>query len=182
MPDPSATIVIRPVTSSDVPAITAIYAEAVLHGCATFEITPPSEAEMTERIAKVEAVGFPWVVAEDAGHILGYAYLAPYRPRPAYRFTAEDSIYMDPSAQGRGVGRRLLEELLRQGADLGLRRVIAVIGDAANAASIGLHAACGFHPAGVLPSTGWKHGRWLDSILMQKALGDGNETPPVERT
>lgn len=181
MPEPSSAFVIRPVAPSDVPAITAIYAEAVLHGCATFELTPPSEVEMNERIAKVDALGFPWLVAEDGGRVLGYAYLAPYRPRPAYRFTAEDSIYVDPATHGRGIGRRLLEELLRRGTDLGLRRIVAVIGDSANAGSIALHAACGFHPAGVLPSTGWKHGRWLDSVLMQIPLGEGDASPPVER-
>ena len=175
-------VVVRPVAPADVPAVTAIYEEAVLHGCATFELSPPSATEMAGRIAKIEDAGFPWLVAEVDGRILGYAYYGAYRPRPAYRFTVEDSIYVDPAAHGRGIGRRLLEALLADATRIGIRQMVAVIGDSANAASVGLHAACGFHPVGIQAATGWKHGRWLDTVLMQIALGDGDTTPPVDRS
>lgn len=178
----TAPVVVRPVAPADVPAITAIYEEAVLHGCATFELTPPSEEDMAERIARIEDAGFPWLVAEADGRILGYAYYGAYRPRPAYRFTVEDSIYVDPAAHGRGIGRRLLDALLTHATRIGIRQMVAVIGDSANAASVGLHAACGFYAVGVQPATGWKHGRWLDTVLMQIALGDGDTTPPVDRS
>ena len=179
---PAAGLLVRPVTAADVPAVTAVYTEAVLNGTATFELTPPDETEMAARIAHVGELGFPWLVAEEAGRILGYAYFNWYRTRPAYRFLVEDSIYVDPAAHGRGVGRALLAALLERAHALGLRQMIAVIGDGANAASIGLHAALGFHHIGRIEASGWKHGRWLDTVLMQIALGDGGATPPVDRT
>jgi phosphinothricin acetyltransferase len=166
---------IRPVTTADLPAVRAIYADAVLTGCASFEIDPPDAAEMASRLAKIRDAGLPWFVAEIDGRVLGYAYAGVYRPRPAYRFTVENSVYFDPTAKGRGLGRALLAALIEATTALGYRQMLAVIGDSANAASIGLHTALGFEPAGVFRSVGWKHGRWLDSVLMQRALGDGDE-------
>ena len=168
---------IRPSAAADVPAMTAIYAEAVIHGSATFELDPPDAAEIARRREDVLAKGLPWLVAERGGEVLGYAYGAPFRPRPAYRFCLEDSIYLDPAAHGQGVGRLLLAELLSQCEARGARQMLAVIGDSANAASIGVHRACGFDHAGVLHAAGWKFGRWIDVVLMQRALGEGRSTP-----
>lgn len=179
MPEP--TVLIRPATPADVPRFVAIYADAVLNGCASFELEPPDVAEMTARLAKIVEAGMPWLVAEVDGRVEGYAYAGAYRPRPAYRNTVENSVYVDPAAKGHGLGRRLLEALIDATTALGFRQMIAVIGDSANAASIGLHTALGFEPAGVLRSVGWKHGRWLDSVLMQRPLGDGDATPPGGR-
>ena len=176
----SETAVIRPATFDDVPRLAAIYADAVLHGCASFELEPPDRAEMAARLAKIRDAGLPWFVAEVDGQVMGYAYAGAYRPRPAYRFTVENSVYVDPAAKGRGLGRRLLATLIEATTALGFRRMLAVIGDSGNAASIGLHAALGFTHAGLLPSVGWKHGRWLDSVLMQLPLGPGDTTPPDE--
>lgn len=176
----SETAVIRPATLDDVPRLAAIYADAVLHGCASFELEPPDLAEMAARLAKIRDAGLPWFVAEVDGQVMGYAYAGAYRPRPAYRFTVENSVYVDPAAKGRGLGRRLLAALIEATTALGFRRMLAVIGDSGNAASIGLHAALGFTHAGLLPSVGWKHGRWLDSVLMQLPLGPGDTTPPDE--
>jgi len=170
-------LLIRPSAASDMPAVTAIYAEAVLHGSATFELEPPDEAEMARRRDDVLAKGLPWLVAEQGGRILGYAYAAPFRPRPAYRFCLEDSIYLDPASHGQGVGRLLLAELLAQCEARGARQMLAVIGDSANAASIGVHRACGFDHGGVLHAAGWKFGRWIDVVLMQRSLGEGRSTP-----
>lgn len=178
MTDPSP--VIRPATPADLPAVRAIYADAVLSGCASFELEPPDAAEMAARYDKILSAGLPWLVAEVDGRVLGYAYAGPYRPRPAYRFTVENSVYVAPDAKGRGLGRRLLDELIAAVAALGYRQMIAVIGDSANAASIALHAAAGFDRAGLLRSVGWKHGRWLDSVLMQRDLGSGDTDPPSE--
>ena len=173
---------LRAATPDDLPTITAIYAEAVLHGSASFELTPPTEAEMGQRMEAIVAGGFPYLVATLDGAILGYAYAGPYRTRPAYRFTVEDSIYLDPSARGRGVGKRLLAALIAACEARGDRQMIAVIGDSANQGSIRLHRSAGFEPAGLLKSVGWKHGRWIDSVLMQRALGVGDgEAPPVGR-
>lgn len=176
----SETAVIRPATLDDVPRLAAIYADAVLHGCASFELEPPDQAEMAARLAKIRDAGLPWFVAEVDGQVMGYAYAGAYRPRPAYRFTVENSVYVDPAAKGRGLGRRLLAAVIEATTALGFRRMLAVIGDSGNAASIGLHAALGFTHAGLLPSVGWKHGRWLDSVLMQLPLGPGDTTPPDE--
>ena len=171
---------IRPAVTADIPAIRAIYADAVLNGCASFELDPPDETEMTARMAKIRDAGLPWFVAEVDGRVLGYAYAGAYRPRPAYRFTVENSVYVDPAAKGRGLGRALLAALIETTTAMGYRQMLAVIGDSGNAASIGLHAALGFTHAGLLRSVGWKHGRWLDSVLMQRPLGDGDATPPAQ--
>ena len=169
---------IRDSVRDDVPAMRAIYAHAVETGVASFELEAPDEAEMTRRRESVLAGGYPHIVAEDAGRVLGYAYAGPYRPRPAYRFTVENSIYVAADAQRRGVGRALLPALIERCEVAGFRLMVAVIGDSANFASISLHAAFGFAHAGLLPNVGWKHGRWLDSVLMTRALGAGATRPP----
>jgi phosphinothricin acetyltransferase len=160
------------------PAITAIYRHHVLEGAATFETVPPDEAEMARRRMDVLARGLPYVVAEIDGVLAGYAYAAPYRPRAAYRYTVEDSVYVVPSMPRRGAGRALLETIVAACAARHYRQMVAVIGDSANAASIGLHAACGFERVGLLPGVGFKFGRWVDSVLMQRALGAGAGTLP----
>ena len=164
---------IRAAEPRDLAAITRIYAHAVIHGTASFETEPPDEAEMARRQALLSAGGHPFLVAELAGAIVGYAYAGPYRPRPAYRFTVEDSIYIAPDAQRRGIGRALLERLLDEAATRGFRQMIAVIGDSAQTPSIALHAAFGFRHIGTLTAVGFKFGRWLDSVLMQRTLGKG---------
>jgi phosphinothricin acetyltransferase len=174
MPAPA----IRPATPSDIPTITRIYAHAVRTGTASFEIEPPDEAEMARRYDALRAGGHPYLVAEIAGAIAGYAYAGPYRTRPAYRFTVEDSVYVAPEAQRRGVGRDLLTQLVAEAEALGFRQMIAVIGDSAQAASIALHEAAGFRLVGTFAAVGFKFGRWLDTVLMQRALGDGSETTP----
>ena len=171
---------IRASTESDIPAITAIYRHHVLHGTGTFEIDPPSEQDMTARRADVLARGLPYLVAEgDDGRILGFSYANWFKPRPAYRFSAEDSIYVADSARGQGVGRLLLQALCDQAQAAGVRKLLAVIGDSANAGSIGVHRAAGFGEIGVMRSMGWKFDRWLDIVLMEKTLGEGDTTPPV---
>lgn len=172
---------IRPSLAADLPAITAIYAHHVQHGTGTFELEPPDEAEMARRHADVTGKGLPWLVADEAGSVLGYAYANHFRPRRAYRFCLEDSIYLAPTAQGRGVGRLLLAELMARCEALGARQMLAVIGDAANAGSVGVHRALGFEHTGVLKAAGWKFDRWLDVILMQKAMGTGATDAPVDR-
>ena len=174
----ASSLPIRPAADADLAQITSIYADAVLHGTATFEIVPPDETEMQARRAALLAGGYPYLVAEDGGRVLGYAYAGPYRTRPAYRSTVEDSIYVAPGAQGRGVGRALLARLLEESRARGFRQMVAVIGDSQNAASIGVHRALGFDLVGVFKDVGYKHGRWLDSVLMQKPLGTGAATPP----
>lgn len=169
---------IRPSRDQDLPAVTAIYAHHVLHGTGTFETAPPTEAEMTARRADVLAKGLPYLVAEQDGQVLGFAYCQWFKPRPAYRFSAEDSIYLHPQACGRGVGRLLLGALAEQAQAAGLRKLIAVIGDSGNAGSIGVHRALGFTPAGTIRDCGWKFGRWLDIVLMEKTLGEGASTAP----
>ncbi len=170
---------IRPSTDADLDAITRIYAHHVLHGTGTFETTPPSAAEMATRRADVIAKGLPWLVAEnDSGAVVGFAYGNWFKPRPAYRFSVEDSIYMAPEASGKGLGRALLAELMTALERAGVRRVMAVIGDSANAASIGLHRELGFEPAGTIPACGWKLGRWLDIVFMQRSLGPGDSSAP----
>lgn len=163
------------------PAITAIYAHFVLHGSGTFEEIPPSLQEMTARRARVLAEGLPHLVAELDGAVAGYAYATIYRSRSAYRFTAEDSIYVHHERAGSGIGSALLGELIDRCEALGCRQMIAVIGDSENRASIGLHEKFGFRPAGELRSVGYKFGRWIDTVRMQRALGAGDSTPPAER-
>ncbi len=171
---------IRPSTEADLPAITRIYAHHVLHGTGTFETTPPTLEEMAGRRADVLGKGLPWLVAEEAGEVIGYAYGNWFKPRPAYRFSVEDSIYLAPEAAGKGLGRALLAELLATLERSGIRKVMAVIGDAANAGSIGVHTALGFQHVGVVKACGWKFGRWLDIVLMEKPLGLADSCPPEE--
>jgi phosphinothricin acetyltransferase len=173
------TLLIRPSTEADLPAIARIYGHAVLHGTGTFELEAPDSAEMGKRREAVLANGLPWLVAEQCGVVLGYAYASLFRPRRAYRFCLEDSIYLDEAARGHGVGRILLAELLAQCEAGGARQMLAVIGDSANAGSIGVHRACGFEHCGRFEAAGWKFGRWLDVVLMQRALGEGGSTEPV---
>jgi L-amino acid N-acyltransferase YncA len=162
----------------DLPAIQAIYAHHVLHGLASFEEAPPSVQELERRYHDVIGRGLPYIVAETGGAVGGYGYCSPYRARSAYRYALEDSIYIRHDMTGRGIGKRLLEELIRRCEGLGYRQVIAVIGDSANAASIGVHAACGFVRVGTLRSVGFKFGRWVDSVFMQRPLGPGDATKP----
>ena len=170
---------VREAASEDIAAIARIYDHHVLTGLASFEDEPPGEDEMRRRFADVRARGLPWLVARDAdGAILGYAYVAPYRLRTAYRYTLEDSIYLTPEAQRRGIGRALLGALVARATALGYRQMVAVIGDSANASSIALHDRLGFRRVGLLPATGFKFGRWIDSVLMQRELGEGAATPP----
>jgi phosphinothricin acetyltransferase len=171
-------VLIRPAEEGDAAALAAIYGHHVLHGFGTFEEVPPPPAEMDQRRRAVVAHGLPYLVAEEADRVLGYAYAAPFRARAAYRYTAEDSIYIAPEAIGQGVGRALLSAVLAACEAMGLRQVVAVIGDSGNAASIGLHRALGFEPAGVGKSVGYKHGRWVDIVWMQKPLNGGDATQP----
>ncbi len=174
-------MMIRPAEATDVAAIAAIYRHHVLHGSASFETEPPSIEEMEQRRAALEAGGYPYLVAEDGDVILGYAYAGPYRPRAAYRNTVENSIYLRPDAAGRGLGGTLLAALIAEAEARGFRQMVAVVGDSANVASVRLHERHGFRLAGVLRSVGHKHGRWLDSVLLQRALGAGDEADPVRR-
>jgi L-amino acid N-acyltransferase YncA len=169
---------IRASAEADLPQITAIYAHHVLHGTGTFETEPPSEADMAARRADVLAKGLPHLVAEQEGEILGFAYCNWFKPRPAYRFSAEDSIYVADAARGQGVGRLLLDALGEAAEAVGVRKLMAVIGDSANAGSIGVHRAAGFTEVGVMHSVGWKFGAWRDIVLMEKALGAGDTTSP----
>ncbi|MGE0151741.1 MAG: N-acetyltransferase family protein [Reyranellaceae bacterium] len=169
---------LRDVVEADIAQIQSIYSHHVLHGAASFEEVPPDLAEMSARFAALKARNMPYVAAVEDGRILGYAYAGPYRPRSAYRFTVEDSIYLAPDAAGRGLGRTLLAEIIARSTALGMRQMIAVIGDSANVASIGLHRALGFEMIGTFPAIGFKFGRWIDSVLMQRALGDGQATLP----
>ncbi|HNW01028.1 MAG TPA: N-acetyltransferase family protein [Burkholderiaceae bacterium] len=168
---------IRPSRDEDIAAITAIYAHHVLNGTGTFEIDPPSVADMTSRRADVLSKGLPYIVAEEAGQVIGYAYCTWFKPRPAYRFSAEDSIYLAPGVHGKGIGRALLAELAAQAERVGIRKLIAVIGDSSNAGSVGVHRSLGFEHVGILKSCGWKFDQWLDVVLMEKALGQGDSTP-----
>ena len=170
-------VVIRPSRADDLDAVTAIYAWNVEHGTGTFEIEAPDRAEMERRRSEVLAKGLPWIVLESTGQIAGYAYANPFRPRPAYRFCVEDSVYLAPEAVGRGFGRLLLAELLARCEAAGARQMLAVIGDSANAGSIGVHRALGFAPVGTMKAAGWKFDRWLDVVVMQKSLGLGASAP-----
>ena len=170
---------IRPAKITDIPAITRIYAQAVEHGTASFELTPPGQAEMTRRLHDLTTKGFPYLVAEIDGVLAGYAYAGLYRSRPAYRLTVEDSVYIAPDLQRRGIGRALLAALIDAAEVRGFRQMIAVNGDPTKqAASIGLHEALGFRHVGMLENVGFKQGRWLDSLLMQRELGNGAKSVP----
>jgi L-amino acid N-acyltransferase YncA len=172
------TFSIRDATDADLPAITEIYRDSVLNGTASYEIAPPDLAEMALRKGGIVSKGYPYIAAEAAdGTLLGYAYASAFRTRPAYRWLVEDSIYLSPEARGRGVGKALLRELLARCEALGFRQMVAVIGGA-SPASVAVHASLGFEMTGVLKGTGFKHGKWLDTVLMQVALGDGKQTDP----
>ena len=178
----SGDVAIRPATHADLQSITDIYAHAVLHGTASYEYEPPSSAEMTARFDMLKAGGFPYVVADAEGAVTGYAYAGPFRTRAAYRFTIEDSIYLAAAAQGRGLGRRLLQRLIEESIALGFRQMVAVIGDAAvNTASVRLHAGAGFRNCGRIEGSGFKFGRWCDTQLMQLSLNAGSSPAPPER-
>ncbi|MBU8545026.1 MULTISPECIES: GNAT family N-acetyltransferase [Roseomonadaceae] len=171
--------ILRDSRPDDVPALTAIYAHWVKHGLASFETTPPDAAEMARRRAAVLDAGYPHLVAlDEAGRLLGYAYASAYRPRPAYRFAVENSVYVAPDAGRGGAGSALLAALIDRCTEAGFRLMVAVIGDSANAPSIGLHRRAGFTHAGLIPAVGWKHGRWVDSVLMTRPLGEGAGTAP----
>lgn len=172
-------MIVRASTEDDATALAAIYGHHVLHGFGTFEEIPPSAEEMAGRRAAIVERGLPYLVAEDAGKVLGFAYAGPFRPRAAYRYTVEDSVYIAPDAMGRGVGKAVLSEVLAACEAFGVRQVIAVIGDSGNAGSIGLHTALGFAPAGVGKGFGWKHGRWVDVVWMQKSLNGGDADAPT---
>ncbi|WP_112661828.1 GNAT family N-acetyltransferase [Microvirga flavescens] len=171
-------LLIRPSRDSDIPAITAIYAHAVTHGTASFEFDPPDAAEMTRRRATLLEGGYPYLVAERDGAILGYAYAGPYRPRLAYRATVEDSIYVAEEARRQGVGRKLLEALISECEAQDFRLMVAVIGDEESHGSIGVHKSLGFEHVGIFKGIGYKHGRWLSTVLMQRPLGPGVSQPP----
>jgi len=180
---------LRPAVLADLPAIQRIYAHHVLHGFASFEEIPPDVTELTRRWSAIVEAGLPYFCAVDGAveaggseggaPLLGYAYAGPYRPRSAYRFCVEDSIYVAPGATGRGIGRALLEALIARCGEIGKRQMIAVIGDSANRPSIELHRSCGFRPVGTFEAIGFKHGRWVDSVLMQRPLGAGAESLPL---
>jgi L-amino acid N-acyltransferase YncA len=170
---------LRPAVEADIPALHRIYAHHVETGLASFEETVPDLAEMTRRWQAIRQAGLPYIVAELEHGLAGYAYAGPYRPRSAYRFAVEDSIYLAPDALGQGIGRQLLTRLIADSTALGLRQMIAVIGDSANLASIGLHRSLGFEMTGTFQAIGFKFGRWVDSVLMQRALGEGANTTPT---
>jgi L-amino acid N-acyltransferase YncA len=169
---------IRPATEAGLPAVTEIYEHAVLYGTATFELIPPDLSEMTRRFKSLMDGGFPYLVAARDGRVVGYAYAGPYRPRPAYRFTVENSVYLQPAIHRRGIGTQLLQRLIAECEARGYRQMIAVIGDSANAGSIGVHLRNGFAMIGTHPHVGFKFGRWLDTVMMQRALGEGATTLP----
>jgi len=171
---------IRPSRDEDLPAITAIYAHHVLHSTGTFETEPPSVADMTARRADVLSKGLPYLVAEEDGRIAGFAYGNWFKPRPAYRYSVEDSIYLAPDLHRKGLGRALLTELLARCEAAGIRKMMAIIGDSANAGSVGVHLALGFTQVGIIESCGWKFGAWRDIVIMQKTLGAGDTLPPAE--
>jgi L-amino acid N-acyltransferase YncA len=170
---------IREARDDDVPDLQAIYAHHVLHGTGTFEEEPPPVEEMAARFHEVVDRGFVWLVAVDATGVLGFGYYAPFRDRSAYRYTVEDSIYVREDVRGQGVGKALVARLIELATAAGLRQMIAVIGDAENVGSIGVHATLGFHMVGTMKSTGIKFGRWLDVVTMQRPLGKGDSNLPV---
>ena len=170
-------MILRDATSADAPALADIYGHHVLHGLGTFEEIPPSSAEMASRLEGVRARGLPYLVAET-DRVVGFAYANPFRLRAAYRYTAEDSVYVAPGLVGGSIGKALVQEVIDRCAALGLRQLVAVIGDSGNAGSIGLHRSLGFEMSGLLPAVGFKHGRWVDIVMMQKALNGGGDAPP----
>ncbi|MFG1401589.1 GNAT family N-acetyltransferase [Xanthobacter sediminis] len=172
------TMPIRPATPEDSPAIAAIYDAAVIAGTASFEIDPPGPAEMARRQQAIVDAGYPFLVREEEGHVVGYAYASAFRPRVAYWNTVENSLYVDDRMHGRGIGKSLLQALIVECEARDFRQMVAVIGDSGNTGSIALHRACGFAPIGTLPNTGFKLGRWIDTVLMQRALGPGADTLP----
>jgi phosphinothricin acetyltransferase len=171
-------MIVRPATEADAPALAAIYGDAVLHGFGTFEEVAPSPADMDGRRRAVQDMGLPYLVAEEDGVVLGFAYAGPFRPRAAYRYTLEDSVYVAPEAKGTGVGRAVLTAVIAACEALGVRQLMAVIGDSGNEGSIGLHRALGFEQTGVGKSVGFKHGRWVDIVHMQKPLNGGDGRAP----
>jgi phosphinothricin acetyltransferase len=171
-------LIVRPARAEDAPGLAAIYAHHVLNGMGTFEEAPPSPRDMAARLAAVQAHGLPWVVAQADCAVKAYAYAAPFRLRAGYRYTAEDSVYVAPDAQRQGLGRAALGAVIEACEAMGLRQLVAIIGDSANASSIGLHGALGFRPAGVLPTAGFKHGRWVDVVLMSRPLNGGGDSLP----
>ena len=171
---------IRPTVAADLPAVTEIYDHAVRYGTATFELIPPDLAEMTRRFDALMEGGYPYLVAVLEGRVVGYAYAGAYRPRPAYRFTVENSVYLEPAIHRRGIGLQLLQRLITECTARGYRQMIAVIGDSANAGSIGVHTKCGFKMIGTHPHVGLKFGSWLDTVMMQLALGEGATTVPAD--
>lgn len=171
---------IRPSRDEDIPAITAIYAHHVCHGTGTFETEAPASNDMAARRADVLSKGLPYLVAEQDGKILGFAYGNWFKPRPAYRYSVEDSIYLAPGLQPKGLGRALLAELLARCEAVGIRKVMAIVGDSANAGSVGLHRALGFTQVGIIEACGWKFGAWRDIVILQKTLGSGSTEPPLE--
>ncbi len=173
---------IRPSRPDDLAAITAIYGHAVRTGTGSFEIEPPDQAEMARRRDDILARGLPYLVAETAAGVMGYAYASPFRPRPAYRFSVENSVYVHADARGQGLGSLLLADLITRCTDWGARQMLAVIGDSANAGSVALHRRAGFQAAGQFDNVGHKFGRWLDVVLMQRALGPGATLPPSTGT
>jgi L-amino acid N-acyltransferase YncA len=177
----SLDLLIRPSTAADLPTITSIYGWNVLHGTGTFELEPPDEAEMSRRRQDVLTKGLPWLVVERGGAVLGYGYANHFRPRKAYRFCLEDSLYLAAEARGQGLGRLLLAELMARCEALGTRQMLAVIGDSANLGSIGVHRTLGFEVVGSMKAVGWKFDRWVDVVIMQKALGQGDTCEPVDR-
>ena len=171
-------LAIRAAAAADIPAITAIYDHAVRHGTASFELEPPDAPEMMRRFATLADAGYPYLVAEADGGIAGYAYAGPFRPRPAYRWSVEDSVYVSAHMHRRGIGAALLGRLIVAAEQRGYRQMVAVIGDSAQTPSIALHRAAGFRPIGTIENVGFKFGRWLDTVLMQRALGPGAATAP----
>jgi L-amino acid N-acyltransferase YncA len=171
-------MIFRDATAADLPAMAAIYAHHVLHGTGTFEEVPPDEAEMANRLARVQGHGWAWLVAEDGGEVKGYAYYAALRDRSAYRFSAEDSIYVRDDVRGQGVGKALVAALLQRAEAAGFRQMYAVVGDSENVGSIGLHLSLGFRQVGLLRAAGLKFGRWVDVVYLQRSLGEGDRTQP----
>ncbi|AVI84501.1 MULTISPECIES: GNAT family N-acetyltransferase [Pseudomonas syringae group] len=174
------TLTLRDARDDDMPAVQAIYADHVLHGISSFELEPPTLAELLERRSQVLAKGLPYLVAERAKEVVGYGYVTPYRPRAAYRFTVEDSVYVRDGMGGLGIGQALLSELIKRCETGGWRQMIAVIGNSENIASLRLHERLGFGRVGVFESVEFKHGRWVDTVLMQRALGDGSASAPAD--
>jgi L-amino acid N-acyltransferase YncA len=172
-------MIIRPATPADTAACQAIYGHAAVHGTGTFEEVAPSLDEMQRRLAAITGYGLPYLVAEEDGHVLGFAYAGPFRLRAAYRYTVEDSVYVSPDAQGRGVGKALLSAVIAACEALGLHQMLAVVGDSANAGSIGLHRSCGFEMVGASPGLGFKHSRFVDVVFMQRPLNGGASASPA---